>query len=101
MPFWSVKLSTSSALKLLLIETTADSILVSSTSETAALPVIARGASFSVYGAGAGSIAERTGASFSCTICISRLTTLLLTSPSFISIDRVRLTPVGESLTLV
>ena len=62
--------------KLLLIDTTADSMLVSSTSETVVLPVIARGASFSVYDAGAVSIAERTGASLTAVKSISLLNIL-------------------------
>ena len=89
------------ALKLLLIDTTADSILMSSTSETVVLPVIARGASFSVYDAGAVSIADRTGASLAATNSISLLNILLFRSPSLISKLTVRVSVEGLALVLL
>jgi len=84
-----------------LIETIADSMLVSSTSDTVVAPVITRGASFSVYDAGAASIAERTGASLTAVNSISLLSTLLLRSPSLISKLTLRVSVEGLSLVLL
>ena len=76
-------------------------MLVSSTSETVVLPVIARGASFSVYDAGAVSIADRTGASLAATNSISLLNILLFRSPSLISKLTVRVSVEGLTLVLL
>ena len=87
--------------KLSLIETTADSILMSSISLTAVELVIIKGASFSVYDAGAVSMAERTGASLTAMNSISLLNLLLFRSPSFISKLTVRVSVDGLALVLL